>query len=154
MAFLLLAVGPAIAGFGVGRYTATVNGTDVQTEQDVAIVSRNEEVPLHDVPGADIRDLPRFPGSTRVEYRQESVDGSLETEVEYLVSGRLDTVHDYYRVVFAEEGWSVADLGVRQGEWTFLLIKDDREALLELEARGTIVEVEIEVMQPVTPDGP
>jgi hypothetical protein len=105
--------------------------------------------PILDVPGDDVPGLPRFGDARRVEYRQ-TIDGELiETEVEYVVADQLEVVHDFYRTVFEEQGWTVADLGVYQGEWTFFVIQDDREALLELESRGPLIEVEIEIIEPI-----
>ena len=102
-----------------------------------------------DVPGADVPGLPRYPGATRVEYRQVLDRDLVETEVEYVVADDLEVVHDYYRNVFEEKGWKVADLGVYQGEWTFFVIQDRREALMELESRGPLIEIEIEITEPL-----
>lgn len=106
-------------------------------------------VPTSEVPGADVPGLPRFPGASRVEYRQV-IDGDLlETEVEYVVANDLEVVHDFYRDVFDEQGWKVADLGVYQGEWTFFVISGEREALMEIESRGELIEIEIEITEPL-----
>jgi len=43
----------------------------------------------------------------------------------------------------------VADLQIFQGEWTFFVIQNGREALVELESRGPLVEVEIELNEPL-----
>ena len=102
-----------------------------------------------DVPGADVPGLPRYPGATRVEYRQVLDRDLVETEVEYVVADDLEVVHDYYRTIFEEQGWKVADLGVYQGEWTFFVIQDRREALMELESRGPLIEIEIEITEPL-----
>ena len=106
--------------------------------------------PSSDVPGADVPGLPRYPGSNRVEYRQNLAGDFQETEVEYVVADEISVVHDFYRDVFDQEGWRVADLGVYQGEWTFFVIKDGREALMEIESRGTLIEIEIEINEPLS----
>ncbi len=106
-------------------------------------------VPEQDVPGDSIPGLPRFPGMRRVEYRQVVVGDLLETEVEYVMEGTLEPVHDFYRQVFDSEGWRVVDLHIFQGEWTFYVIQGGREALVELESRGPLVEVEIELTEPL-----
>ena len=105
-------------------------------------------LPELDAPGADIVELPRYPGAVRVEYRQTYKDSLVVTEVEYVVSAELEPIHDFYRNVFDKGGWSVADLGFYQGEWTFFVIAGSREALVEIEARGSLVEVEIELSEP------
>ncbi len=106
--------------------------------------------PSSDVPGADVPGLPRYPGANRVEYRQSLVGDFQETEVEYVVADEISVVHDFYRDVFDQEGWRVADLGVYQGEWTFFVIKDGREALMEIESRGALIEIEIEINEPLS----
>lgn len=112
------------------------------------IATRTSEVPGSDVPG-----LPRYPGAERVEYRQ-ALDGDLiETEVEYVVGAELAVVHDFYRTVFEEEAWMVADMGVYQGEWTFFVVKNGREALVEIESRGPLIEIEIEIDEPIVAFG-
>jgi hypothetical protein len=104
--------------------------------------------PQDDVPGVDIAELPRYPGAIRVEYRQVVEEDLLVTEVEYVVADRLEAVHDFYRDVFPAWEWFVADFGVYQGEWTFFLLSGAREAFVEIEARGELVEVEIELSEP------
>ena len=153
MALLLVAAGMLfLAGIAIGRMT--VNQQPTQREATTApavniVPTADLTVPTFDVPGEDVPGLPRFPGMMRVEYRQVIVGDLLETEVEYVVEGSLEPVHDHFRRVFDEEGWNVADLQVFQGERTFFVVKDDREALVELESRGPLVEVEIELTEPV-----
>ena len=106
-----------------------------------------------DVTGADIEGLPRYPGSVRVEYQNLIVGDFLETEVEYVVATELGPVHDFYREVFKEEGWIVADIGIYQGEWTFFVVSGEREANVELEARQSLVEIEIELSEPLEESG-
>lgn len=143
-------------GFAVGRMTATpdrvVESGSGGASPVVAAPTADMSVPALDMPGKDVPGLPRFPGSTRVEYRQVSSGDLLETEVEYVMTGDLEPVHDFYRDVFDNEGWVVADLGIYQGEWTFFVINGEREALVEIEARGPLVEVEIEVTEPLVVD--
>lgn len=156
IALLLAAAGMLLlAGFAIGRMT--VSRQPAQQEPAIApaltiVPTADLTVPTFDVPGEDVPGLPRFPGMMRVEYRQVIVGELLETEVEYVVEGALEPVHDHFRRVFDEEGWSVADLQVFQGERTFFVVKDDREALVELESRGPLVEVEIELTEPVPAD--
>jgi hypothetical protein len=139
---LLLAI-----GYAAGRMTAEPSRETVSTP--VVAPTANNQIPEFDVPGEDIPGLPPFPGATRVEYRQVILGDLLETEAEYVVPGEVEPVHDFYREIFDAEGWIVADLGIYQGEWTFFLIDGGREALVELETRGSLVEVEIELTEPV-----
>lgn len=145
---LLLAV-----GFAAGRLTAGSNAATGPGEATAALTAAlptlDTSVPSFDVPGADIPGLPPYPGATRVEYRQVMVGDLLETEAEYVMTGDLGPVHDFYRAVFDEQGWAVADLGIYQGEWTFFVISGEREALVEIEGRGPLVEIEIELSEPL-----
>lgn len=146
-----------LAGFAMGRVLtirqlAAVNGSEqspTSVNEPAAMIS-TPTPPTQDVAGADISDLPRYPGAIRTEYRQEVINNLLNTEVEYLVSAELEAVHNFYRNVFDEEGWSVADLGIHMGEWTFFVVSEEREALVELEIEYGLVEIEIEITEPVT----
>ena len=150
----LIAVGLLLlmAGFIMGRLTGNLpqNGS-VQAASSIitAVPTADLSVPALDVPGDDIPGLPRYPGMRRVEFRHDVLGDLLETEVEYVMDGTLESVHDFYRQVFDDEGWNVADLHIFQGEWTFFVIQDDREALVELESRGPLIEVEIELTEPI-----
>lgn len=153
---LVLAVLLLLIGYAAGRLlTIRQLAADNETNQPASVVTEGSGTmgtptpPERDVPGEDIHGLPRYPGSIRTEYRQEVINDLLDTEVEYLVSAELEEVHDYYRTVFDEEGWSVADLGIYMGEWTFFVISGSREALVELEVEYGLVEIEIETSEPV-----
>lgn len=140
-------------GFAAGRLTAGPQ-TEVISPADGRQASTEISYPILDAPGSDIPDLPRFPGATRVEYRQVVAGDLLETEIEYVMTEELEDVYSYYRRLFSDEGWSVADLGVHQGEWTFFIIKGEREAVVELESRESLTEVEIEVTEPTMSQSP
>ncbi len=110
--------------------------------------------PSEDVSGEDILGLPRYPGSVRAEYEREEADDFVETNVGYVatVSG-LDTVREFYRDTFREEEWSVANAEFSEGEWSFLVTQDEREALVEFEtradSRGGLVDIRIELSEPL-----
>lgn len=153
---LILAAGCLllITGFIIGRLSSAIphEKTGTTTSPMSAIVPTADlRMPALDVPGDDIPGLPPFPGMRRVEYRQVIIGDLLETEVEYVMEGSLEPIHDYFRQLFDAEGWNVADLHIFQGEWTFFIIQGEREALVELESRGPLVEVEIELKEPIAP---
>jgi hypothetical protein len=141
-----------VAGFIVGQLFAARELTaDYEVDArptPVGIVLDAEILPDLEVPGSDIAGLPRYPAATRVEYRQTFEDELVVTEVEYLVIAEFEAVHDYYRNVFHTEGWTEADLEFHRGEWKFFVIRGSREALVEVEALGKLVEVEIDVSEP------
>lgn len=146
-----------LAGFTLGRFLS-IQQQDAQATTEAqrpepVFLPGGEPLPTLDVTGADIEGLPRYPGSVRVEYRQVVIEELAETEVEYVVVDDLHAVHDFYRQVFSDEGWVVADLGIYQGEWTFFVVSGEREAIVELEARQSLVEIEIELSEPYDASG-
>lgn len=153
-AIVFLGVMLLASGFLLGTLwaerDAVANATTEAATRAVPIALENSEIPVRDVTGDDIADLPRYPGAVRVEYRYVLVNDLAETELEYVVAANLEDVHEYYREVFDEQGWVVADLGIYQGEWTFLIVSGEREAIVELEARLSLVEIEIELSEPVS----
>ncbi len=143
-------------GFAAGRVVTTrelAAATPAARIIAPSSLSDGAELPTIDVTGADIEGLPRYPGSVRVEYQNLIVGEFLETEVEYVVAAELGPVHDFYREVFQDEGWVVADIGIYQGEWTFFIVSGEREANVELEARQSLVEIEIELSEPLEESG-
>jgi hypothetical protein len=145
----------ALAGFGVGWFLSGLQlanlrespgsppaATTPPTTPDVAL-------PKEDTPGQDFSDLPRYPGSVRVEYRRHvSGAGIVRVETEYLSTAKLDDVRGFYRDVFRSEGWTVASFDVSEGEWDFFVVKGDREAMVEIEPLDGLLDVEIEVSEP------
>lgn len=107
------------------------------------------DAPSEDVPGAELPGLPRYPGSVRTEYRREDIGDFIVTEAEYLVAGDSEPAREFYRDVFRRENWSVGDFGFSRGEWVFFVIREEREALIEIEERGKVVEIELELSEPV-----
>ncbi len=152
LVFVLAGLLLFLAGFALGRYVAVQPdngpGTAEGQQPETVYLSDGEPLPSFDVTGADIDGLPRYPGSVRVEYRYVVVGDLAETEVEYIVADELNAVHDFYRQVFNDEGWVVADVGIYQGEWTFFIVSGEREAILELESRQSLIEIEIELSEP------
>ena len=106
------------------------------------------EIVREEVPGRDIAELPRPPGSTRVGYRHEKLEGLAETRAEYLTDADPDEVRAFYRRTFARGGWVVADLGFSPEEWYFFVVKDEREATVEIQALRQPVVVEVELTGP------
>ena len=102
-----------------------------------------------DIAGADIRGLPRVEGSARSEYRQDSYDGLLLTEVEYLTDASVASVRRHYRDVFDREGWTIVDVELFRGEWTYTISAGDRKASLEIERIDGLTEIEVELDAPI-----
>lgn len=110
-------------------------------------------VPEDDVPGRELDGLPRYPGSTRIEYRHERRSGLERIRAKYATEAVPDEVRAFYREAFASEGWMVADLGFSPEEWYFFVVRDEREALVKIHAVQEPLVVEIELTSP-DPDAP
>jgi len=105
-------------------------------------------MPAEDVPGEDLSELPRYPGSIRVEHLNEDLGGIVATEVEYLTLANLDSVRKFYRDVFRTEDWNVTDVGFSEGAWEFYVIKSEREVFVKIEPYGDLVEIDLELTEP------
>jgi len=93
-------------------------------------------LPAEDAPGKDVPDLPRYPGSVRVEYERKEQDRLIFTTVRYLSHAKLDVIRGFYRGVFRSEDWPVANAEFSEGEWAFLVVHGDREAQVRIEPHG------------------
>ena len=100
------------------------------------------------MPGKDLAEFPRPPGSARVGYGQERLEGFARTRLEYATDASPDEIRAFYRKSFASGGWVVADLGFSPEEWYFFVVKDESEALIEIRALREPVVVEIELTCP------
>jgi hypothetical protein len=107
-------------------------------------------LPAEDVPGKSIPDLPRYPGSVRVEYERKEQDLLVFTRVRYLSNAKLDVIRGFYRGVFRAEKWQVANVEFSEGEWTFLVVDGEREANVIIEPHGQdVTRVDIEFSEPL-----
>ncbi len=108
-------------------------------------------LPSEDVPGKDVSDLPRYPDSVRVEYERKEMDALVLTRIRYLSHEKLDAVRGFYRGVFRSGGWKVANVDFSAGEWTFLVVKGEREADIEIRFHdaGAETTMQLSVPQPL-----
>jgi hypothetical protein len=105
-------------------------------------------LPRVDAPGSDIPDLPRYPGSVRVDFDRQGTSALIVTDVDYLTTASTTHVQRFYRERFGSRGWEVLDIGFLRGEWSFLLRRRDTEVTVEIARRGPLVEVDIEQSRP------
>ncbi len=110
--------------------------TAISEQTTRANAKPSPSLPAEDVPGKDMPDLPRYPGSVRVEYDRKEQDLLVFTRVRYLSHERLDVIRGFYRGVFRAEGWKVANVEFSEGEWTFLVVHGEREANIKIESHG------------------
>jgi len=153
----LLAPALLLAGFAVGWVMAG-EGWELTRGEERREPSAPEpppatspRLPARDVSGADIPGLPRYPGSVRVAYVREPQGELVWTEVEYLTEARLERVREFYRDAFRTKGWAVGDVGFSQGAWVYFVMDGEREVILELQPRGRLVEVDMEMTEPAPP---
>jgi hypothetical protein len=152
VAAVLLVVGGCVAG----RLTAPepslggVRASDGSSSQAAARAAARMRLPQDDVPGVETPGLPRYPGSVRVDFDRWGTGGVVGTDADYLTTDPLSRVQRFYRASFVRHGWEVGDVSFVQGEWSFLLLRGDTEATVEIARRGVLVEVDIERSVPDT----
>ena len=110
--------------------------------------------PTADVAGEDLARLPRYPGSVRSEFAITVDERYRLTAVEFLADESLDAVRAFYQGVIAQHGWQRADIGYSAGEWTYVLVDGSTEALIEIEELGGLVEIDLQVSEPIASQTP
>lgn len=147
---LLVAVvllGGIVLGSTIPTLGDTTNGTPSPTP--AAESPGTTAMPRADVAGEDLARLPRYPGSVRSEYSVSVDDRYRLTAVEFLVDAPLDVVRTFYQGVIAEHDWERADIGYAAGEWTYVLVDGTTEALIEIEITGGLVEIDLQISEPI-----
>ena len=105
-------------------------------------------IPAEDARGEALPGLPRPPGSVQTGYSREEAGGLALVRAAYLVREGPDTVRGFYRGVFRDGGWQVANVEYSGDVWHFLVLRGDREAGVEVAPRDGGSEVEIELSGP------
>ena len=111
-------------------------------------------LPSEDVPGKDVSDLPRYLDSVRVEYERKELDALILTRARYLSTEKVDIVRGFYRGVFRSEDWKVANVEFSDDEWTFLVVKGEREAEIEVRPHNAGSETDVRLSAPRPPEQP
>jgi hypothetical protein len=111
-----------------------------------------EELPSEDVPGEEVAGLRRYPGAVRVKYESHLLGDQQVSEAGYLVEkGSEFEVGRYYGQRLAEEGWSLEGEDFDAGELVLGARRSEEELLVELEDRGELVEIEMELHESLSP---
>jgi hypothetical protein len=136
----------------VGAPTAMA-GTDLAPAS--ASASAALALPVADVPGEDLQSLPRYPGAVRTAY-VVSIDEVMRSVASaYLADATVDEVRAFYQGVILEHGWERADIDVEGGEWTYVLISGNAEAVINLRDVEGLVEIDLRLGEPLaTPPPP
>jgi hypothetical protein len=107
-------------------------------------------LPAEDVTGKDIPDLPRYPGSVRVEYKRKAQDLLAFTQVRYLSHARVDVIRGFYRGFFRSKNWTMANAEFSEDEWAFLVVHGEREAQVRIEPHTQgITRVDVVLSEPL-----
>lgn len=139
-------------------HSTVAHSQETTTSSPERVPSRNVKaaapLPSEDVPGKDVPDLPRYPGSVRVEYERSQHDALILIRTRYLSAEKLDAVRGFYRGVFQSEDWRMANAEFSDGEWNFLAVKGEREADIEVRSHGAGAEAEVRISEPLSPRQP
>lgn len=108
-----------------------------------------DALPAEDAPGEDVVGLPRYPGAVRVEYESHTLGDTRVREVGYLTEDRLGDAEDFYRRELDENGWSLQGSDTNGGELGLLASRNGVEMVVELEQEGELVEIEMELSEPL-----
>ena len=123
-------------------------------DQPARLGARGVFLPSEDTPGRDVPDLPRYPDSVRVEYERKELDALILTRARYLSTEKVDIVRGFYRGVFRSEDWKVANVEFSDDEWTFLVVKGEREAEIEVRPHNAGSETDVRLSAPRPPEQP
>ncbi len=149
LAAATLAVALLLGGFAAGRVVTTMQLAEPSPRAEGSPTGTGDPaLPVVDVDGDDLDRLPRYPGAVRTEYEIRDGDGVRTILLEYLVASPVDDVRVFYRAMFGEHGWTVADQTVNFGEWIYILVDDSVEAIVKLESRGDVTEIDIDMTAP------
>lgn len=149
-ALLLGGVVLFLAGALSGRFLTNLQQTQARAQRlaQFTVPAATLDLMPEEVPGIGFRGLPRYPGSIRVEYRRVVYGDVVLTEAEYVAQTEAQALREFYRQVFDEHGWSVVDTRFAAGEWIFVVVEGEREAVVEIELRGQVANYEIKLTEP------
>lgn len=157
---LALSLALVLVGFIAGWHLALQQIPATVLSQSVATATptverapspaREESRPLPavDVAGEDIPDLPRYPGAVRMVFEQQTEGDLITTRLAYRTASDRDTVRTFYRLVFHDQGWIVADVRFVRARWTFFVVNRAREAVLDIDPVNGHTTIFMELSEP------
>ena len=150
LALLLMAVlvGGVVLGSAVTAFSRDLRATPTPSPTPMPTVTTTL-LPDSDVEGVELERLPRYPGSVRTEYEISLDDRYRLTAVEYLADATVEQVRAFYQAVIDDHGWDLADVNYAAGEWTYVLVDDRVEALVEIEEWNGLIEIDLQMSEPV-----
>lgn len=151
----VLACGLVLGGMAVSLRSVAPVQSPAADSPPVSPASPSSTLPSEDVTGEDLERLPRYPGSVRSAHEIVREDRFTLTASEYRASASVDDVRTFYQGVIVEHGWERADINFDHGEWSYVLVDGSVEALIEIEEFGGLVEIDLQVSEPLaTPTEP
>jgi hypothetical protein len=97
-----------------------------------------------DVAGIELAGLRRYPDAVRTEYRTERFGDVWVSEVEYQSEAADGLIRSHYRAEFERAGWTATVEG-GHGEWAYTVMSGRQQLVVEIERRGGVTEIEIEL---------
>lgn len=114
----------------------------------------SSSMPAADVSGEDLERLPRYPGSVRSGYQIVREDLFRLTASEYFVDATVEDVRTFYQGIIVEHGWERADINFDHGEWSYVLVDGSTEALIEIEEFAGLIEIDLQISEPIASPTP
>ncbi|MEF8894392.1 hypothetical protein, partial [Halodesulfurarchaeum sp.] len=90
--------------------------------------------PQSDVEGEDHPDVPRYPGSVRIDHYYMEVSDQAVLENTYLAEATVDEVGTFYDETLPEHGWTIEVEGIEDGEHKRFAVKEDMQLIVTWEA--------------------
>jgi hypothetical protein len=146
------------AGVALGGLAASLRGPE-PASNPTPLPATASPVPsaslaARDVPGRDLDRLPRYPGSVRSAHEVIRDAGFRVIATEYQADASVDDVRAFYQRAIVDHGWERADIGFEHGEWSYVLVDGSVEALVEIEEFGGLVEIDLQVSEPIASPTP
>jgi hypothetical protein len=128
-----------LALIGLGNVVGAITAGPAPPAQQPLLAQRTS-----DVAGIELGGLRRYPGAVRTEYRTERFGDVLVSEVEYQADAGVELIRAHYRAEFERAGWT-ATVRRGYGEWAYTVMSGRRQLVVEIEGRGGVTEIEVEM---------
>jgi hypothetical protein len=109
-----------------------------------------DAVPAVAESGEDVPHLPRYPGAVRVKYENHLFKDARVWEVGYYAESSVQEAGSFYRQSLSHNGWTYEGSHFHAGELALRARRDDVEMLVEIGQAGELIEIEMEVYEPLS----
>lgn len=149
----VLACGVILGGVAASLPLSEPSPTPAATSSTPS-ATPSSSMAVDDVAGQDFDRLPRYPESVRSGYDIVREDRFRLTAAEYQADATVEDVRTFYQGVIVEHGWERADINFDNGEWSYVLVDGPLEALIEIEEFGGLVEIDLQISEPIAAPTP